>query len=32
MNYNIVAPTSGLYADLLGFDPANAGIIIGKFM
>mmetsp|Transcript_16368 Transcript_16368/g.37871 ORF Transcript_16368/g.37871 Transcript_16368/m.37871 type:complete len:911 (-) Transcript_16368:60-2792(-) len=29
MNYNIVAPTSGLYADLLGFDPANAGIIIG---
>lgn len=29
MNYNIVAPTSGLYAELLGFDPANAGIIIG---
>ena len=28
-NYNIVAPTSGLYAKLLGFDPANAGIIIG---
>eukprot|EP00804_Cyclotella_cryptica_P016564 CCRYP_020526-RA/>CCRYP_020526-RA protein AED:0.06 eAED:0.06 QI:148/1/1/1/1/0.85/7/1320/622 len=28
-NYNIVAPTSGLYANLLGFDPANAGIIIG---
>lgn len=29
MNYNIVAPTSGLYAELLGFDKANAGIIIG---
>lgn len=28
-NYNIVAPTSGLYAKLLGFNPANAGIIIG---
>eukprot|EP00584_Thalassiosira_punctigera_P006648 CAMPEP_0172540916 /NCGR_PEP_ID=MMETSP1067-20121228/11820_1 /TAXON_ID=265564 ORGANISM="Thalassiosira punctigera, Strain Tpunct2005C2" /NCGR_SAMPLE_ID=MMETSP1067 /ASSEMBLY_ACC=CAM_ASM_000444 /LENGTH=900 /DNA_ID=CAMNT_0013326849 /DNA_START=131 /DNA_END=2833 /DNA_ORIENTATION=+ len=28
-NYNIVAPTSGLYAELLGFDRANAGIIIG---
>jgi len=28
-NYNIVAPTSGLYAELLGFDPANAGVIIG---
>ena len=28
-NYNIVAPTSGLYATMLGFDPACAGIIIG---
>ncbi|KAL7554577.1 hypothetical protein ACHAWF_018061 [Thalassiosira exigua] len=28
-NYNIVAPTSGLYAEHLGFDAANAGIIIG---
>mmetsp|Transcript_13049 Transcript_13049/g.27766 ORF Transcript_13049/g.27766 Transcript_13049/m.27766 type:complete len:1004 (-) Transcript_13049:71-3082(-) len=28
-NYNIVAPTSGLYAKMLGFNPANAGIIIG---
>lgn len=28
-NYNIVAPTSGLYAKMLGFDPACAGIIIG---
>jgi len=28
-NYNIVAPTSALYAKLLGFDEANAGIIIG---
>eukprot|EP00970_Alexandrium_tamarense_P012237 scaffold2846_cov231-Alexandrium_tamarense.AAC.15 len=26
---NIVAPTSGLYAKLLGFDPASAGLIIG---
>jgi cyanate permease len=28
-NYNIIAPTSGLYAKLLGFDPASAGLIIG---
>ncbi|KAL7535604.1 hypothetical protein ACHAXR_006599 [Thalassiosira sp. AJA248-18] len=28
-NYNICAPTAGSYAKMLGFDPANAGIIIG---
>lgn len=28
-NYNIITPTSGLYAKLLGFDPASAGLIIG---
>lgn len=28
-NYNVVTPTSGLYAKLLGFDEAHAGLIIG---
>lgn len=28
-NYNVTTPTSGLYAKLLGFDEAHAGLIIG---
>jgi len=28
-NYNVVTPTSGMYAKLLGFDEAHAGLIIG---
>jgi len=27
--YNIVGPTAGLYAQLLGFDKAGAGLVIG---
>ena len=28
-NYNVITPTSGLYSELLGFDEAHAGLIIG---